>query len=63
MDMLRAGLREQHRLRGGIIAIDRGTVHITFGQADDLAIFQVDGGKDDEAQGHHSRKRERKERP
>ncbi len=63
VQMLRARLGEQHRLMGGIVAIDGGAVHIALGQTDDLAALQVDGGEDDQAHGCHSRKRVRKERP
>ncbi len=51
MDMLGAGRGKDQRLRGGIVAIDGGTVHVALGQADDLAAFEVDGGEDD--QGHY----------
>ena len=43
-----ARLLEALRLRGGIVAIDGGAVHIAFRQADDLAGLEVDGGEDDE---------------
>ncbi len=63
MQMLRPRLREQGRLRRRIVAIDGRAVHIPLGQAHDLPVFQIDGGKNDKAQGRHSRKRDRKERP
>ena len=32
---------------GGVVPVDRGAVHVSFGEANDLASFQVNGGKDD----------------
>ena len=37
------------------VAVDRGAVHVAFGQPDDLAVFQVDCGENDH--GFHSRNR------
>ena len=44
-----AGLREDLRLGGGIVAIDGGAGHVALGQAHDLAGLEVDGGEDDQA--------------
>ena len=44
---LRSGFGKQHRLRGGVIAIDGGAVHIAFGQTHDLTSLEIDGGKYD----------------
>jgi hypothetical protein len=67
VEKARACLGEQHRLRGGIIAIDGRALHIPLGEAHDLAALEVDRRKDDEARnighGRHSRKRLRKARP
>ena len=41
--------RRTHRLRRGIVAIDRRAVHIALGQAHDLPALQVDRGEDDQA--------------
>ena len=60
---LRSGFGKQHRLRGGVIAIDGGAVHIAFGKADDLPALQINRGKNDEAHGRHSRKRDNKASP
>ncbi len=49
MQMLGPCLREDQRLRGGVVAIDGGAVHVALGQADDLSAFEVDCGKDDQA--------------
>ncbi len=48
MQMLGPCLREDKRLRGGIVAIDGGAVHVALGQADDLSALEVDCGKDDQ---------------
>ena len=53
MQMLRARVGKEHRLRRRIVAIDRRPVHIAAREAHDLAPFQVNGGKDD--QGRHFR--------
>ena len=58
---LRTGLGEEQGLRRGIVAINRRTGHVAFGQANDLALLEIDGGEDD--QGCHSRNRLRKESP
>ena len=47
----------------GVITIDRRPIHIALGQPDDLAALQVNGWKDDQAHGHHSKKRERRAMP
>ena len=61
VEMLRARFCKQQRLRGGIIAIHGGAVHIALGQPDDLTLFQVDCGKD--YHGFHSRNRSSNARP
>lgn len=61
MEMLRAGIGKGQRLRRRIITINGGAIHIAFGQTHDLAIFQIDGGKDNH--GFHSRKRASRSRP
>ena len=55
VQMFRPRRREQQRLRGGIVAVHRGARHIAFGQAHDLAGFEINGGEYDH--GFHSRKR------
>jgi hypothetical protein len=47
MQVLAALIGEDLRLRGGIVAIDGGAVHVALGQADDLTTLEVDGGEDD----------------
>ncbi len=42
-------LGKQQRLRSGIVTVDGRAVHIAFGQAHDLALLEVDGGKNDHA--------------
>ena len=61
VQMLRTRLREYHRLRGRIIAVDGRTGHIAFRQAYHLAALKVDGGENDH--GFHSRNRSSRERP
>ena len=39
MEMLRACLSKYVRLRGRIVAINGGAIHVAFGQTDDLATF------------------------
>ena len=51
MEIFSPRLGKQHRLRRGIITINRRAVHIALGKADDLTAFQIDGGEDD--QGRH----------
>ena len=62
-DMQPAGpsLGEEACLRGGVVAVNRRPVHVTFGQANDLTVLQVNGGENDH--GIHSRKARRKFRP
>ena len=59
--MLSPGPGEQQGLCRGVVAIDRGPVHVALGQADDFALLEVDGGKDDH--GRHSRNRASSDRP
>ena len=47
VQVLRTGLRKQHGLRGGIVTVNGGAIHIALGKAHDFAVLQVDGGKDD----------------
>ena len=65
--MLGTCIGKEHRLRGGIVAIDGRAVHIALGEADDLPCLEVDRGEDDEARrgiyGRHSRKRSSKAKP
>ena len=63
VEMVRARIREQHRLRRGIVAINGRAVHIALRQTHDLAAFQIDRGKDDKTHGRHSRKRSSSARP
>ena len=56
VDVARPRLGEQQRLCGGIVAVDRGPVHVALGQAHDLPALQVDRGEDDEVRhGIHAR--------
>ena len=61
MQELCALFGKQHRLRGGIIGIDRCAVHIALGQAHNFATLQVNRGED--YHGIHSKKRLRKLMP
>ena len=47
MDMVRARIGKEHRLCRRIIAVNRCTVHIALGKANNLPAFQVDGGEND----------------
>ena len=53
MQILRARLGKQHGLRGGVIAVNRGAVHIALCEADDLARFEIDGGENDHGKPLH----------
>jgi hypothetical protein len=44
----RALLGKEQSLRRRIIAVDSRPVHIAFGEADYLASFEVNGGKNDQ---------------
>ena len=44
MQILRASLGKQQRLRRGIVSIHCSAVHIALGQADDLTGLEIDGG-------------------
>src|SRR5690606_5326234 len=46
VQVLRPGFGEGQRLRSRVVAVDGGAVHITFGQAHDLALLEIDSGKD-----------------
>ena len=50
-----AGVGEEGRLMRGVVTVDCGAVHIALGEAHDLTALEVDGRKDDEAHGRHSR--------
>src|SRR3546814_7924387 len=52
-------IRKQQCLRRRIVAIDGGPRHFPFGEAHDLTLFQINGGKNNH--GFHSRKRARSE--
>ena len=55
VEVLRACLGKDHRLRRRIVAVNGRAVHVAFGQPYDFAAFEVDCGEDDH--GFHSRKR------
>ena len=61
MQELCALFGKQHRLRGGVVGIDRSAVHIALGQAHNFAAFKVNRGED--YHGIHSKKRLRKLMP
>lgn len=44
---------EEQSLRGRVVAVDRSSVHVAFGQPYHLPTLQVDRGEDD--QGRHVR--------
>src|SRR5690606_25076327 len=47
VEVPRARLGEQQRLRRRVVAVYSGAIHVAFGQAHDLSLLEVDGGKDD----------------
>jgi hypothetical protein len=63
MKVLRPGFGKEQGLGSGIIAVHRCAVHIAFGQPDNLSAFEINGRKNDQAHGVHSKKRDRKSRP
>ena len=64
MEVRRAVIGKGLGLRGGIVAIDGGAIHIALRQAHDLAALEIDRRIDGQRhQGRHFRKRARKASP
>ena len=61
MEIFKALALEVARLRGGIEIEHRGARHVALFEANALAVFEIDGGKEDH--GFHFRKLEIKARP
>ena len=49
MEPARARERKARSLFAGIVAVHGRAVHIAFGEADDIAALEIDGGEDDHA--------------
>jgi len=47
VQIFKAVIGECAGLRGGVVAVDRGLIHLAPAQAHALAVFQVYGGKQD----------------